>query len=220
MIAIGVLLVIAAFRGGARWLLAPAIAIAVPLGAVAAADVRFADGVGEREYTPRSVEVIPDAGYELGVGRLAVDLRELDWSDDEVLALDVDLGVGQALVAVPEDVCVTAELDSQAGSLELAGSQSQGFDPELDTRDPSAPTPRLELTGEVDFGEFLVINDDDADLDDQGRGHWQRLNGSDDERAAALEAACEPEAEPTTAGESEPQPGDSDESGATTKKRN
>ena len=66
VIAIGVLLVIAAFRGGARWLIVPALALALPLSAVAAADVSFDGGVGERIYEPLSAEAIPDDGYELG----------------------------------------------------------------------------------------------------------------------------------------------------------
>ena len=50
--AIGVMLVLAAFSGGARWLIAPALALAIPLGAVAAADISFGDGIGERDVPP------------------------------------------------------------------------------------------------------------------------------------------------------------------------
>ena len=111
VIAIGVLLVIAAFRGGARWLIVPALALALPLGAVAAADVSFDGGVGERTYEPTTVAAIPDDGYELGVGQLNVDLRSLEWNPNTVVELPVDLGIGQLNVAVPESVCVTGDLD-------------------------------------------------------------------------------------------------------------
>lgn len=66
VIAIGVLLIVAAFRGGARWLVAPALAIAIPLGAVSAADVSFAGGVGDRYHQPASIAELEDR-YELGI---------------------------------------------------------------------------------------------------------------------------------------------------------
>ena len=74
------MLVVAAFNGGARWLIAPAIALAVPLGTVSAADISFGDGIGERNYRPLTVAALPEDGYELGIGHLVVDLRDLDWT--------------------------------------------------------------------------------------------------------------------------------------------
>ena len=43
------------------------------------ADVRFDGGVGEQTHTPVSAAEIPDDGYELGVGQMKVDLRQLDF---------------------------------------------------------------------------------------------------------------------------------------------
>jgi phage shock protein PspC (stress-responsive transcriptional regulator) len=189
--AIGVMLVLSAFRGGARWLLLPAAALAIPLALVSAADISFGDGIGDREYRPSSIAALPEEGYELGVGRLIVDLRDLDWRDDTVLDLDVDLGIGEAIVAVPESVCVSGELDSRAGELYLAGEDAEGIDPELDGGFATGSPPRLDLTGEVDIGVMRVINDDDADLDDQR--HWRdhdEFTENDEEHREAMEAAC------------------------------
>ncbi len=55
VVAIGALLALAAFRGGARWLIAPALALALPLGAVSAADISFAGSIGERDYAPADI---------------------------------------------------------------------------------------------------------------------------------------------------------------------
>ena len=110
----------------------PAAALAIPLAAVSAADISFGEGVGDREYRPTAASAIPEDGYELGVGRLVVDLRDLDWTEDEVVDLDVDLGIGEAIVAVPEDVCVAGALDARAGQLDLAGQDADGVDPELE----------------------------------------------------------------------------------------
>lgn len=171
VIAIGLMLVVAAFRGGARWLIAPALALAVPLALVSAADISFGGGIGEREHRPETAAAIPDDGYELGVGRLVVDLRQLDWTPDSVVDVDLDLGMGQAVLAVPEDVCVNGVAETRAGHLQIAGSSSEGIDVETDGIGPTSATPRLELDAEVDVGELQVLNDDDVDLDHDDFDH-------------------------------------------------
>jgi phage shock protein PspC (stress-responsive transcriptional regulator) len=198
VIAIGAMLALAAFSGGARWLIAPALALAIPLGAVSAADISFGDGIGQRTYRPLAVASVPES-YELGIGRLLVDLRQLDWHDDTVVDLDVDLGIGQGIVAVPSDVCVTTDLDARAGDLRVAGDNSDGVDVHSQANAGSTATPRLDLSGEVDLGELVVINDDDADLDDRGPMHFHDGENRA-EMATALEAACIETPEPASAG--------------------
>jgi phage shock protein PspC (stress-responsive transcriptional regulator) len=200
VIAIGVLLVIAAFRGGARWLVVPALALAIPLSAVAAADVSFDGGIGERSHEPASAAAIPEDGYELGIGRLVVDLRNLSWTDDSVVELETDLGVGQTVIAVPESVCVTGDLHSGAGLIEVGGEEEDGFD--VDTRpvDGTTATPRLVLDSKVDLGHLWVVNDDDVAIDDD-RGHDRLEDDTNDgDMRDAMDAACAPDApaEPET----------------------
>src|SRR4051812_27557956 len=113
VIVAGLWLVAAAFLGGARWLILPALALALPAGAVAAANVDVKGGVGEREYRPLAAAQVRDS-YRLGVGRLVVDLRaaKLPPGDHR---LHIDLGVGEAVIAVPPDVCVTTAAKVGAG---------------------------------------------------------------------------------------------------------
>jgi hypothetical protein len=189
VIVIGVLLGIAALSGGARWLIAPALALAIPLGVVSAADISFGDGVGERDYRPLAATAIPAEGYDLGIGRLAVDLRSLDWRPNSVVNLDIDLGVGEAVVAVPSNVCVTTDILTRAGNNVIAGNQSDGFDVHSNVNAGATATPRLNLTGEVDLGELRVVNDDSYDIDERGF-HYDRPSRS--LQTANLQAACEP----------------------------
>jgi phage shock protein PspC (stress-responsive transcriptional regulator) len=191
VIAIGVLLVIAAFRGGARWLVVPALALALPLSAVAAADVSFDGGVGERNYEPLTAEAIPEDGYELGIGRLAVDLRRLDWKQNSVVELRTDLGLGQTVIAVPEDVCVTGDLHAGGGLVEVAGKEEDGFDVDTQPNDGAASTPRLVLDSEVDAGHLWIVNDESIDLDDDR--HRGDLEGDDEEMQDAMALACSPD---------------------------
>ena len=206
IIAIGVLLVIAAFRGGLRWLIVPALALALPLSAVAAADVTFDGGVGERSHEPLTAEAIPEDGYELGIGRLAVDLREIDWRSDTVVEMRTDLGVGETVVAVPESVCVTGDLDVGAGAIDVAGDEDDGFDVEDQPRAGTTATPRLVLDSTVDLGEVRVINDDDADIDHpRGRGPFGDDDGgpSNEEMRERMALACSEEPEPSASSEEE-----------------
>jgi phage shock protein PspC (stress-responsive transcriptional regulator) len=206
IIAVGVLLVLSAFRGGARWLVIPAAALAVPLGAVAAADIHFSDGIGERHYRPASFSSVPAGGYELGIGQLLVDLRELPWQEDTVLDLNVDLGMGELAVAVPENVCVSADVSTRAGELNIAGDEASGIDSEIKPEAPATAVPRLNLTGEVDLGELRVVNLNDADLD--GHDGWRFRHFNNDEMRTAMDAACAPAERPTKPTKPNPQGGE------------
>lgn len=190
IIGIGALLAGAAFKGGARWLIVPALALAIPLGGVAAADVEFDGSVGDRDYRPAMFEAIPADGYELGMGELTVDLRDLPWERGSVARIQTDQGLGDTRIAVPADVCVVADASADLGSIRLAGRETEGVDVELQANQGSEVTPRVEIDTHVDIGEIRVVNDDDAD---PGRG----FDGGDDdehdedEMDSALDAACE-----------------------------
>lgn len=160
VIVVGVLLVLAAFRGGARWLVPPAIAIALGASVAAAADVDFSGGIGERGYRPLAESSIPADGYRLGVGELTIDLRELDWEPGEVVELDTSMGAGLTAVYVPEEVCVTGVTHIGAGSGIVAGERNEGVDVDETIEGGSEATPRLELDADLDVGELWVINSD------------------------------------------------------------
>src|SRR5437762_1493871 len=54
VLAAGIVLIIGAFAGGARWLIAPALILAIPVAIVSAADLDLKGGVGQRDYRPAS----------------------------------------------------------------------------------------------------------------------------------------------------------------------
>ena len=186
VIAAGVALILGALFGGLRWLIIPALAIATGVGVAAAADLEFDGGIGERRHAPLSADTIPAGGYEVAIGKLAVDLRALDWEADEVVRLDLDVGMGQGIVAVPEDVCVVADAHASMGSLRIVGERHEGINAGSSPVSSTA-TPRLELEADVQLGELLVVNDDDYDID---RNHSRDFAGAaEQQRSQAL--ACE-----------------------------
>src|SRR4051794_32482634 len=75
IVVLGAWLVASAFIGGARWLILPALALALPAGVVSAADLDVRGGVGQREYHPLSSAEVRGT-YRLGVGQLVVNLRD------------------------------------------------------------------------------------------------------------------------------------------------
>jgi phage shock protein PspC (stress-responsive transcriptional regulator) len=157
VVAIGAALVLSAFTGRTRLLVAPAVAFVVAVAVIAAAHVDLHGGVGERTYRPHVLsEVRHD--YRLGAGRLEVDLREVAFPPGDTY-LHVRLGVGELVVLVPRDVCVATGAQIGGGYVGALEQRSGGLDVDWSER-PSPPlhTPRLVLTGDVGLGALLVAD--------------------------------------------------------------
>jgi phage shock protein PspC (stress-responsive transcriptional regulator) len=171
IVVLGIALVALSFRGGARWLIPPIVALAVGSGVAAATDLNFRGGIGNREYHPQSAKAIPVDGYKLGIGRLVVDLRDLNWKKEKVVHLDTRLGAGQSNILVPANVCVVGSTHVGAGESEVVGQLNQGFSVD-DSPDSTGTTakPRLVLDAEVQTGQLRVINSNHASVDNPGYG--------------------------------------------------
>ncbi len=160
VVAIGAALVLSAFTGRARRLVLPAVAFAVSVAVIAAAHVDLHGGVGERTYRPHLLsEVRHD--YQLGAGRLEVDLREVAFPPGDTY-LHVRLGVGELVVLVPRGVCVATSAQIGGGYAGALEQRSGGLDVDWSER-PSPPphTPRLVLNGDVGLGALLVADHPD-----------------------------------------------------------
>jgi phage shock protein PspC (stress-responsive transcriptional regulator) len=177
VIAVGAALVVAAFIGEFRrrlvpWLLTAALVLAIPAGAVAAADVHIDESMGERTYTPTTAADVPESGYELGTGQLNVDLRELPWTKGQAIPVSAELGLGQMIVSVPSSVCVDGHVTAKGGDLIVAGERSNGIDPEVDQGESRTDAPQLDLDAEIQFGEVIVTQRAPEEVDSHNRG-WQ-----------------------------------------------
>jgi phage shock protein PspC (stress-responsive transcriptional regulator) len=190
IIVIGGLIAFTAFRGGARWLIPLAVALAVGAGVAAAADLDFRGGIGEREYRPLSAKSIPADGYRMGVGRLVVDLRGIDWSKEQVVRLDVDLGAGQADVFVPRRVCVAGPTHVGIGESEVAGERNDGLDVDHTAGAGSNAVPRLEIDASIDVGQLRIVNSDTASGDNPRYGPGPLHEDTAPQRAAEASACA------------------------------
>jgi phage shock protein PspC (stress-responsive transcriptional regulator) len=154
----GLVLIGTAFVGGTRWLIVPALALVLPLGIVAAADIDLEGGVGEREYRPASMTELRDH-YEIGIGGLDVDLTELDLPTGRT-DLDIDVGLGEAVVYVPDGTCVTSDIEIGAGAADVFDSDHDGVDVAF-AEGASAPAgrPVLHINADIGLGVIEVVRE-------------------------------------------------------------
>ena len=155
VIAAGALLVVGAFLGRARPLILPALSLALGVALVSAAGIDLSGGVGEREYSPTSAAELQDE-YELGMGELVVDLREANLPPGDT-QLAMRIGMGEAALLVPRDVCVASSATVGAGNVASFGRDNGGVDLDWEDLQTAAPkTSRLVVDADVGFGEFRV----------------------------------------------------------------
>jgi len=155
VIAAGVMLIAGAFIGRVRWLILPALALATSVAFIAAADVDFDGGIGEREYRPTAAADIRDR-YELGMGSLVLDLRFVRLPP-EGKDVTLDVGVGEGVVVVPEDVCVASQADVGVGAVQVFGHESGGVDVDWEEKFRARRgAPLLVVHGDVGIGLLQV----------------------------------------------------------------
>jgi phage shock protein PspC (stress-responsive transcriptional regulator) len=187
VVAAGGAIAAGAFLKPVRWLVPPAMTIALAAGVVAAADIDFDGGIGQREYRPGSSVDLRDH-YDLGIGELVIDLRATDLPKGDV-PLDLDVGIGEARVIVPDDVCVATDADVGAGNIAIFGRDHSGIDAKFENSPTAKPTTtRLVLRADVGLGEVRV-NDSRGELyfDDREFGPF---HDEDPELRGDQPAAC------------------------------
>jgi hypothetical protein len=174
LIVAGVALVAGAFVKPIRWLILPALLLGLSAGGVSAAGVSSDGGVGERHYRPASMSDLRDH-YELGIGQLDIDLRDLDLPPGDT-PLEVDLGIGDVRIAVPDDVCVASKVEIGAGEARVLGRVNDGVDVSYEEHpEPPPSVSRLLIDAEIGLGAIEVRDASDVpfgfDEFDRGFGH-------------------------------------------------
>jgi hypothetical protein len=165
VIAAGIVLIAGAFFGSwARWLILPALALALPAGVVAAANLDVRGGTGEVTYRPATAAAVHDS-YRLGVGHLVVDLRDARLTPGDH-RIKIRLGVGGAELLVPPGVCVSTASHVGIGGTSVFNRDSGGIDADW-TDERSAPegTPRVLVDGDVGIGALIVHHNEHESWD-------------------------------------------------------
>jgi phage shock protein PspC (stress-responsive transcriptional regulator) len=186
VIAAGAAILAGAVVKPVRWLILPAVVLALSAGAVSAAGIDLDGGVGDRSYRPASAVDLRDR-YELGIGELELDLRDADLPAGD-RPLELDVGVGEARLVVPEDVCVATDAEVGAGVVRVFEHDSGGLDVDvLDEPQADSDTTRLVVSADIGVGALNVVND----RDELERGFGRNFDEDfEDSFAADGNAAC------------------------------
>ena len=113
-------------------------------------------GIGERVETPVAQADVA-GGYDLGIGKLTVDLSGLlPTADGSQVPVEADVGIGQLVVVVAQDADVEVDAHVAMGNINTLGTDKGGFD--VDERSQLAGTgTRIALDANVGIGEVQVI---------------------------------------------------------------
>jgi hypothetical protein len=155
----GLALIGTAFVGGARWLIVPALALVLPLGIVSAAGIDLDGGVGDRNYHPATLTQLRDQ-YEVGIGSVTVDLTDLELPANQTTDLKVDVGLGEAVLYVPSNACVSSDVQIGVGASDVFDRDNDGVDVNY-VEDGPAPAgrPKLHVDADVGVGVIEIVRD-------------------------------------------------------------
>jgi len=157
LIAVGLACVAGAFRSRQHALMVVGVALTVVLSLAAAADwdldVPWGGGVGDRTERPTTPADL--TGYELGVGNLVVDLRQLQVPPGTT-AVEARVGIGELVVEVPQGVSVQVVASSGLGQVQVFGDEDGGIASRIDASSEQGGDRRLELDARVGLGEVRV----------------------------------------------------------------
>jgi hypothetical protein len=124
--------------------------------AAALSPVGLSAGIGERLERPLNASQL-QRNYELGVGDLTVDLGDLDLRAGTT-RLEVDLGIGELLVTVPEGVALEVDGHAGVGQVTVLGQLDDGTGAHKRVVVPAPTTgaPLLVLDADVGVGDLEV----------------------------------------------------------------
>ncbi|WP_329788917.1 PspC domain-containing protein [Lentzea sp. DG1S-22] len=153
-------LLVGSFAGGGRsliWLLVPLSVVGFGLTAV---DFDGRPGVGDLKVTPQNIGEIKER-YELGVGSVMIDLRQLPDSGSVKTAVESDLGDMTVHVAKNADVTFHCEASS-IGDLDCLGRTADGGNVQVEGVDLGGDGEgglKIDLDVRANVGEVRVLRD-------------------------------------------------------------
>ncbi|MGN6331972.1 MAG: PspC domain-containing protein [Motilibacteraceae bacterium] len=154
----GLGLVVGAFAGRARGLIALGLVLTLLLTAATVARAAFGSSaaIGERTWAPTSAATT-DPSYDIGIGSGVLDLSQV--RPDGELGVSAHVGVGELVVTVPRDVAVDVVGRAGAGEVRMPdGATTSGTDAQRTWSSDGAGTAtgRLVLDLTVGLGNLEV----------------------------------------------------------------
>jgi phage shock protein PspC (stress-responsive transcriptional regulator) len=160
LLVIGLGLLLGTFVGRGRgliWVGLVLLPIVVVAELVAPMDLQlgeFSQGVGELTVTPASIDDL-EPSYQLGAGTLNLDLSGLEFTGQR--RVSVQVGFGEVVVTIPDDVSVEITGQVAGGELDALGRTTSGLALERAVVDEVEDADgRLVLDVQVGFGDATV----------------------------------------------------------------
>jgi phage shock protein PspC (stress-responsive transcriptional regulator) len=126
LLTIGIALVIGAWIGRARGIIAVGVVLTVSLAIAAAVDVPLRGGIGSRFVNPTQVDQLPSA-YHLGIGQQTIDLSGLTVGGGKA-SVTANVGIGRLRVDVPDNTKIVVRARAGTGDVRLFGDECGGTD--------------------------------------------------------------------------------------------
>jgi len=155
LLVLGLGLLVGAFRGRARWLIAPAVVVLLIVQGTAAVHhlVGTASGVGDRRWTPTTSA----QAFDLGAGTAILDLSKAPAGASTYTA---KVGVGELRVVLPQDTALVLDASIGVGEIDLPATPnddgtnlvSRATVPSLTTTAARTVT----LTADIGLGQLVV----------------------------------------------------------------
>ncbi|HEX3089388.1 MAG TPA: hypothetical protein VHQ23_12085, partial [Ilumatobacteraceae bacterium] len=153
-VVLGVGLVVGAFAGRARWLIIPAIATASA--ALVASALSFAGVDLARHHGDNSVFITTDSTvapvYRTGIGDFEMTIAE----NAPDVSTEVDIGIGDLDVFVPESAHVQIDARVGLGEINAIGTSRSGYRRVLHLDDNTAGDPTITLKLRVGVGKINI----------------------------------------------------------------
>ncbi len=142
---VGLALVIGAWFGRARGLIALGVILVPIVIASPLAELDVSGSVGERNLEVASAADMAPL-YELGIGSMVLDLSRVDFNGQTV-ETSAEVGIGELIVLVPRGVSVVASGEAGMGEVDLFGRTSSGVGVDRsESRDGDAGTLVIDLS--------------------------------------------------------------------------
>jgi len=156
---VGAALVVSAWWGRSRSLIALGIPLVLVVGGLGLVDVPLDGGIGSPTYRPATIGAVHRT-YKLAIGDLSLDLRDVAFAGGR-RHVHAQLGIGQLNVTVPDGVRVVVDGHAGVGSITAFGRQSGECCPSnLDFVRPGEPGGgTLFLDADVGAGHVHIMRD-------------------------------------------------------------
>jgi phage shock protein PspC (stress-responsive transcriptional regulator) len=125
-------------------------AVAVVSAAFAWFDVSLGDGVGDKTVAPLTVNDVPGR-YQLGIGRLDLDLSHLPVTSP--VTVKAHVGIGELHVVVPRNATVSVDSHVKAGQIDALGTHDDGRNARVET----GSSGRMTIDARVGAGHIEIV---------------------------------------------------------------